>query len=280
MAPTIPRYDSPPPGDDAPLSARSIAEGIAPRVVGRRIYCFKRADSTNRVAKKLALRRVPDGTLVIADYQTAGRGRLDRRWLAPAGTSLLCSFVLYPALPLRAAGRVTMLAAIAVCRAIAETCPVEPGIKWPNDIYLNGQKVCGILSECEAAGDRIAYAVVGIGINVNFDPGMLPEISSIATSLRAACGRPVSRLPLLQRLITHLDGLYCRLRDDGFPELTDLWKRSSCIVGRPVVVSGAARALSGIARDFTADGHLLLEDAAGALHTIVCGDVSLGLLPP
>lgn len=268
-----------PPPDEPLLSPEAILNGIAPAVIGRQIHCFTEADSTNRIAKELALKSVPDGTLVIADYQTAGRGRLDRRWIAPAGTSLLCSLVLHPPLELHAAGRVVMTAAVAVCRAIADICPVEPGIKWPNDIYLNGKKVCGILSECAADGDRIAYAVVGIGINVNFDPGQMFEISAVATSLRAACGRPVSRLLLLQRLIIHLDALYCRLRDDGFPELTDLWRQSSCILGRPVTVTGDAVALSGIARDFTADGHLLLEDAAGELHTILCGDVSLGILP-
>ncbi len=259
-----------------PLSAELIQAGLISELIGRKIYCFERIDSTNRAAKEYAHQGTPEGTVVLADMQTSGRGRLDRSWISPPGCNLYCSFILYPDLAPHAAARMTMLISLAVLRAIARVCAVEAFIKWPNDIYIQNRKVCGILSEFSSIGDRIAYVVVGTGINVNFDPDAYPAISATATSLRKACGHPVSRLKLAQSLFHEADKLYLQFSRSGMPDLHRLWKQHSLIINREVVLAADENSCRrGIARDFTENGHLILEDAQGMLHEVLCGDVSL-----
>ncbi|MCX8044889.1 MAG: biotin--[acetyl-CoA-carboxylase] ligase [Desulfobacterota bacterium] len=257
------------------LSPPTLLAGITPYCIGSRIYCFKRIDSTNRAAKKLAVKRVPDGTLIIADYQTAGRGRLQRSWIAPPGSSLLCSVILYPRLSTDEIARITMVSSLAIVRAISDLCPIEPMIKWPNDVYIGQKKVCGILTEYEATDNLIRWVVIGIGINVNFDPTCYPAIANSATSLQQACGIPISRTALARRLIFHLDDLYRKLTYNGFPELRQCWKEHSCILHKNVIVTDGDTLLTGIASDVTENGHLILQHDDGYCREILCGDVSL-----
>jgi len=266
--------------DEIDFSPKKILDGISPLRIGRRLYCFRRVDSTNRIAKLLATRAVPDGTIVVADHQTAGRGRYDRSWIAPHGSSILCSVVLYPNVQTYQSARITMLSSLAVCSAIREHCPLQPKIKWPNDIFIGTKKVCGILTEYNTDAEKIRWMVVGIGINVNFDTTCYPDISDIATSLYNECGFPVSRVALLQSLIMHFDNLYLQFLLNGFTDLVRLWKQQSCIIDKPVSVSDNMTTVHGIARDITSDGYLLIEDSHGMVHEIVCGDVSLKILSP
>jgi len=264
--------------DEDYLSPDKILDGIAPQRIGQRLYCLKRVDSTNRIAKLLATRAVPDGTIVVADHQTAGRGRYDRSWIAPHGSSILCSVVLYPSVQANQSARITMLSSLAVCAAIREHCPLQPKIKWPNDIYIGTKKVCGILTEYNVDAEKVKWMVVGIGINVNFDTTCYPDISDIATSLYNEGGSLISRVSLLKSLIMNFDNLYLQFLLNGFPDLVRLWKQQSCILDKPVSVSDNVTTVHGIARDITSDGYLLIEDSHGTVHEIVCGDVSLRIL--
>jgi len=261
---------------DNPLSAQLVQSGLQTVLIGKNVYYFDSIDSTNRIAKDYAGRNASEGTIIIADMQTSGRGRLDRTWISPPGCNLYCSCIFYPDLNPLSAARITMIASLALLKAITSVCTVDAFIKWPNDIYIQNKKVCGILSEFSTVGDRIAYVVVGIGINVNFDPDVYPEITVSATSLQKACGHVVSRLKLVQSLIRELDVLYGQLCHDGIPNLHILWKQHSLIIDRQVTISsGKCPILIGIARDFNENGHLILEDEQGLLHEVLCGDVSL-----
>ncbi|MEI6126911.1 MAG: biotin--[acetyl-CoA-carboxylase] ligase [Pseudomonadota bacterium] len=258
------------------LAPELIQDGLATSIIAKDIYYFESIDSTNRIAKEYAQTGASDGALVVAEEQTGGRGRLNRTWISPAGSSILCSCIMYPKISIASIFRITMLASLGVVRAIDRACGMEAQIKWPNDVYINEKKVCGILTEFGSARDKTLYAVVGIGLNVNFDIEKCPEISDSATSLRNIRGSSVARLPLFKALLEELDKLYLDFMQTGSCNVRSEWERHSMILNRPVEIICGDETMRGIARGFNEDGHLLLEDS-GVLKTILCGDVSLRL---
>jgi BirA family biotin operon repressor/biotin-[acetyl-CoA-carboxylase] ligase len=190
------------------LSPDSIRAGLATRFVGRTVHYWPAVGSTNDELKRLAEAGAPEGTLAIADEQTAGRGRLrGRTWVAPAGSSLLMSLLFRPAwLAPAQAQQITMLCALAAADAVAQLTGLQPGLKWPNDLLLDGKKLAGVLTELGFVGDKLAWAVVGVGLNINADFAGQPELPALgpqaqvaatAISLSMALRRPVSRLRLL-----------------------------------------------------------------------------------
>ncbi len=252
-----------------------VQNGLATDRVGRGIYYYQSIDSTNRVAKDLAVQGVADGALVVAEEQTRGKGRMDRTWISPGGENILCSLILYPALQTAAIFRLTMLASVAVVHAIQNVCGIEARIKWPNDVYIGNKKVCGVLTEFLADHDVVRYVVIGIGLNVNLSPAGIPEIKDIATSLGDAAGRTVSRTELLQELLRQVDVRYGRLSAGSGDELRREWEEHSLILDKEVTIVSGEESRSGIARGITADGHLVLEEPGGKRCEIVCGDLSL-----
>jgi BirA family biotin operon repressor/biotin-[acetyl-CoA-carboxylase] ligase len=253
-----------------------VAHRLGTSLVARTIVYAPEIDSTNRAAKDQALQGAREGTMVVAEHQRRGRGRLDRRWTAPPGSGILCSLIFYPDLPVASAFRMTMLASVAVARTISAVCGLDAGIKWPNDVYVNGRKVCGVLTECLADHDRMRYCVIGIGINVlgGFDDH--PQLAGIATSLSAEAGHAVSRLGVLRGMLRDIDTEYARFSRTQGRHLLDIWERFSLVRDREVTLHAPGEPpLRGIARGITADGHLLLRDEQGLEHTVLCGDISL-----
>ena len=180
------------------LSAKVIMDRLRTTRMGRRLEVHAEIDSTNTRAVALARAGAPEGTLVLAEVQTAGRGRLGRRWQSPPGSALLASLLLRPPLPPIRAQWGTMICTLAAVEAVAEVTGLAAGIKWPNDLVLAGRKVGGVLTELGAgSGGMLDYVVVGMGLNVNLDPGTLDGVMTPATSLAAESGAPVSRLDLL-----------------------------------------------------------------------------------
>ncbi|MCX6009508.1 MAG: biotin--[acetyl-CoA-carboxylase] ligase, partial [Chloroflexi bacterium] len=165
-----------------------IKSRLNTKFVGRQLYYYNRLSTTMETAKELAKKGTAEGTVIIADTQTAGRGRLGRAWLSPEG-SLAMSLILKPSLD--NLPQLVMIASLAVVRTIKKVAGIEAQIKWPNDILIKGKKICGILIENEVKGDRVNFAIIGIGINVNFDPLSFPEISDIATSLSHELGTKI-----------------------------------------------------------------------------------------
>jgi len=255
------------------LTMEAITRELPTRLIGRRVVVYPRVGSTNDEAKRLAEDGAPEGTLVVADEQTAGRGRLQRTWWAPAGTALLMSLILRPDLAPHQAQRLTMLCSLAICDAIAGTTGLVPAVKWPNDVLLRGRKVCGILTELGIEGPRLAYAVVGMGVNVNVDFGGAGELTLTATSLAQELGREVSRLELLRAILINVEERYARLRAGESPHAE--WAARLATLGQRVIVTTPTEQLSGIAEGVDADGALLLRDENGVLRHILAGDVTL-----
>jgi BirA family biotin operon repressor/biotin-[acetyl-CoA-carboxylase] ligase len=256
------------------LSDEAIAANLTTRLLGRAgIHYLALADSTNEVARRLADAGAPEGTLVIAEEQTAGRGRLGRRWLAPSGTSLLFSLLLRPNLPAGQAMRLTMLAGLGAAEGIQAATGLVVRLKWPNDILVAGRKVGGVLIEAGLSGDRLDYAVAGIGINVNFRPAEVAGIPPTAGSLAEALNRPVARLPLLVAVLAALDARYLALQAGQSPRAD--WVARLDNLGQTVDVLTPNGVESGLAEAVDDDGALLVRRADGSQVHILAGDVSL-----
>lgn len=256
------------------LSAEGIAAGLPSGVLlGRQIHYYASIGSTNDEARRLASAGAPEGTLIIADEQTAGRGRLHRRWWAPPATSLLFSLIFRPPLAPVQAQQLTMCAGLAAAEAIQAQTGLDVGLKWPNDVVWKGRKLGGILTELETDGERLAYAVVGMGLNVNLDVAALPPLSAPATSLLAALGHPVDRLSLLLAILGHWEARYRCLRQGVSPY--EDWAARLVTVGQQVQVIQGDRLLEGYATGVDATGALLLRRADGQVERIWGGDVTV-----
>ena len=252
------------------LSPISITSNLGTQFVGQRVICYPSLTSTMEAAKQKAQLGAVEGTVVIADEQTAGRGRIKRVWLSPKG-SLALSIILYPSvanLP-----SLIMLASLAVAHSIEAVTGLRSQIKWPNDVLVNGRKVCGILIESSVRANIVDYAIIGIGVNVNLRLSDFPEIQSIATSLSAELGRGVSRLGVIQRLLVEMERLYLALQAGG--SIYEEWRDSLVTLGRRVRVKSGKTVCEGVAESVAGDGSLLLRHSDGSLTKIVAGDATL-----
>ena len=252
------------------LSEEAVRKGLSTCVMGQRVIYLPVTTSTMDVVHQEAQVGAPEGTVVIADQQTAGRGRFQRSWVSTPGTSLHVTLLLRPREhELR---RMNMAVSLAVVQAIRAVTSLRATIKWPNDIRLRGRKVSGILIESRPDHNAVPYTAVGVGINVNFDPSPFPEIVEIATSLMAEAGRQVSRLEVLQSFLRRLDALYADLRR-GQPFHGE-WRRYLETLGQHVQVRWGDRVEEGVAVDVDEDGDLLLDRADGVRISLPAGEVT------
>jgi BirA family biotin operon repressor/biotin-[acetyl-CoA-carboxylase] ligase len=252
------------------MDVLSISRELATDFIGQNLLYFASVTSTNDIARQQALGKSPEGTAVIAERQTSGRGRLKREWVSPEG-NIAVTVVLYP--DRKNLYFLTMLAALAVQRGIEKTTGVKCQLKWPNDVLVNGKKVCGILLESKASVESVDYALVGIGINVNMKIADHPEIAAIATSLALETGSKVSRTELLRNLFIEMEKLYLRLRA-GESILAE-WRDQLVTLGKKVFVRSGDEAFEGTAESVADDGSLLLRCADGKLLKFNAGDVTL-----
>jgi BirA family biotin operon repressor/biotin-[acetyl-CoA-carboxylase] ligase len=250
------------------LSVEAITGGLGTSIIGRKVRHFSSLPSTMEAARKEAGRGAPEGTVIIADEQTAGHGRLGRAWLSPPG-SISVSVLLYP--DIAGLPSLIMIASLAVAHGIEAVTGLEARLKWPNDVLVNGRKVAGILIESSLKGKAVDYAVIGMGININVDMTAFAEIAATATSLSGELGASVSRLGVVRRLLVELDGLYAAPRQAIFGE----WRSRLDTLGRQVCVTGSDTAQYGRAESVAVDGSLLLRWDDGSLTRVLAGDVSL-----
>jgi BirA family biotin operon repressor/biotin-[acetyl-CoA-carboxylase] ligase len=258
------------------FSAEAIMLGLDTHLIAKRVSFCARAASTNDVARQLAEAGGLDGTLVIADEQTAGRGRLGRSWIAPARSSILMSLILRPALAPGQIARVTMAISLATCDAILSVTGLVAQIKWPNDILLSGHKCGGILAEASTTGERVDYVIVGLGLNVNFAAASVEGIPSGATSLSDEIGQGVSRVSLARAILRAADRYYQRLRTGA--DLHKEWMARLFTLKQHVRARTPSGTEEGLAEDFDPDGALLLRRADGSLVRLLAGDVTLSTL--
>ncbi len=253
------------------LSPASITSDLETQFIGHKVIYYPRLTSTMEVARREARRGAVEGTVVIAGEQTAGKGRLRRVWLSPKG-SLALSIILHPSLVYLPS--LIMLASLAVVRSIEAVTGLKSQVKWPNDVLVNGRKICGILIESDVRGDTVAYAIIGIGVNVNLRLSDFPEILPLATSLSDELGRDVSLLSLIRRLLVEMEGLYLTLLAGG--SIYEEWRDNLVTLGKKVRVESGKIRHEGIAESVATDGSLLLRHSNGSLTKIVAGDVTLG----
>ncbi|MBE2198429.1 MAG: biotin--[acetyl-CoA-carboxylase] ligase [Anaerolinea sp.] len=266
------------------LEETAVLAALQTKWMGRSYQYLPQVNSTNTLLREMAQVKagllLPDGMVVLTDYQSAGRGRMVRRWEAPFGTSLLFSVFLRPNWPAAQAPWLTMIAALAVAEAIEQVTAVTVGIKWPNDVVIDQggvwHKVSGILSEGDVdEHGRLAWAILGIGVNVNVTAVQLPAANTPPTSLLAAGGQPVSRLALFMALLARLEQHYETAVLGQSPQ--PAWNRRLVTIGQPVTATqfGDGKIVQGVAIGTDEGGQLLVRDSAGVLHQVAAGDVTL-----
>ena len=247
--------------------------------VGRTLVCLAEVDSTNLRARQLAAEGAADGTVVVADRQTAGRGRLGRSFQSPGGQGIYLTALLRPDLPPERLSPVTAMAGVAVCRAVERLCGVSPGLKWPNDPVLDGKKLCGILTELSLEGEsgRLQYLAVGIGVNVGQkEEDFSPEVRPVATSLLLELGRPVSRPALAAAEIEALDRLYTALLSGDTAPYLAACRRDCVNLGRPVqLMLPDGTRQSAVAEDLDEDFGLVVRLEDGSRRIVRSGEVSV-----
>jgi BirA family biotin operon repressor/biotin-[acetyl-CoA-carboxylase] ligase len=256
----------------------TLVDRLQTRFLGKPLHFFATLDSTNTYAARLARDGAPEGTVVIADSQSGGKGRLGRRWVSPPQVNLYLSAVLRPPVPAAVAPQLNLLAAVAVADTIVQVCGLTPAIKWPNDVLVGGKKVCGILAEMQTGADALRAVVVGIGVNINAPLSAFPEeLRDKASSLLLAGGRPVDRAAVAAGLLTHLEKSYVLWLEEGFPALRSAWEHHAAdLIGTQVTVASPEGTVRGSVLGLDIDGALLLrEGQTGGVRRLLAGDVTV-----
>ncbi len=257
------------------LRPECLREALKSTMFSKNIRLFESTDSTNRQAKELCVTGAPEGMLVLAEQQTAGRGRRGRTWQSPERVNLLLSMVLRPPIEPERAFVLTMILALAAGDGVYDICGLRPVIKWQNDLYVGGRKLAGILTEFSVRENRIEYMVLGMGLNVNWDPDENPDIVNPATSLMREKGHRINRQNLLVRVLRHFDESYKMLLSGKIMGFYRRWNKRSMVLGQEVEVESDGKILQGTARKIDKKGALILRDAHGNDREILHGDVSL-----
>ncbi|NOY82303.1 MAG: biotin--[acetyl-CoA-carboxylase] ligase [Kiritimatiellaeota bacterium] len=244
------------------------------RHFGRTYRFLDATDSTNRVVAEFAHRGAPEGLLVVADSQSAGRGRMSRKWFSPPGCNLHFSLLLRPRTPARRVPQAALITAVALARAVEELLPEVPvAVKWPNDLFVAGRKAAGVLCEMEAEPDVVRRLIIGVGINVNVPQGEFPsEFATSATSLRAAAGRAVSRTAVLASFLNHFEPAWEEWLEQGLAPFRAEWRRLSLLEGRRIAVESGREIIRGTAMGLSPEGGLLVRTPNTGIRLVMSGD--------
>ena len=257
------------------LSVEEIRAQLDAEVIGKQFVCLAETSSTNADAFRLAEQGATEGTVVLADMQNSGKGRLGRVWSSPQGVNLYTSIVLRPRVMPYEAAQLTFLSAVAVARSIELLTDIRPEIKWPNDVLIDGKKVAGLLNEMNSETDGVNFVILGIGVNLNMTADQFPEdLRHPATSLLLEQGHPVCRAKFAAVMINELDRLYAEFLTHGFGPVREEWQRRCNANGRELLVSdGGSETLRGMFAGIDTDGALLIQRADGKTDRIISGDV-------
>lgn len=256
------------------LTASEIADGLTTTYMGRNIVSLSTVDSTNEEAKRQANAGAPNGTLVVAESQTGGKGRLGRAWVSPPGEGIWMTLLLRPDIAPHEVTLITLVVGLAICRAVRAYTGCDARIKWPNDVIIGGRKICGILTELAAETDRINYVVVGAGTNVNME-AFPAELAAKATSLRIETGAPLRRAPLVRAILAELETWYDRLITETSADLIAPYKELCVSLNRRVCVLREGREIWGTAVDISPSGELIIETEEGEALSINSGEVTV-----
>jgi BirA family biotin operon repressor/biotin-[acetyl-CoA-carboxylase] ligase len=247
----------------------SITRGLQTSFIGRKVIYYSTLTSTMDAARQLALQGGETGTVIIAGEQSAGKGRLKRGWISPAGNIAL-SIILNPDIP--GLPYLIMVASLAVVHSIETVTHLKPQIKWPNDILIDGKKVGGILIENEVKGNKVAFSTVGIGINIDLNVAVYPEISATAASLKSKTGWEF-RIKIIRSLLREFEKLYLQLPDSR--SIFQAWCSRLVTLGKKVRAISGNHVIEGFADSVDESGVLIIRETGGRLTRVVAGDVTL-----
>jgi len=250
------------------VDVKDIKAGIK-GTIGKEIFFYETVDSTNTVAAILAEKGVEEGTVVVADSQIRGKGRLGRHWASPPGVNIYMSVVLRPEIETRNATLITIMASVACAKALRRVTGLDVTIKWPNDLMVSEKKLGGILTETRLARKRIKYAITGIGVNVNLDLDTLPDvIRELATSVKRETGRCFSRTEVIKGILTEVNKWYNILKGKKYSELIFQWKDLTSTLGRTVEIILGKETLRGFAESVNDEGMLIVRLPSGASRVV------------
>jgi len=254
------------------LLGLEIQSNLNTKIIGKKIIVLDTVTSTMDEAFRLGMENCPEGTLVVAEAQSKGRGRLGRVWSSPKARGLYFSFVLRPNLPLNQLAQLTLMSAVALAEAIENISGLQPLIKWPNDILWGDRKLAGILTELRAESDQVKFVVVGIGLNVNTSPH---QLTTGATSLKVASGHSFDRVQVFQAILRSLEKWYLKLLHHEFARVMEEWKKRSATLNKRVRITDSNGIIEGQAIDLDEDGALLIRKDNGIIIKKNAGDVFL-----
>lgn len=252
------------------LLPEEISYQLNTKVIGQSLFYYETLGSTMDTAFELGLKGFPEGTVVFAESQTKGRGRLGRSWFSPKEKGIYLSLLLRPEFLPQEAPKITLMTAVSISEAIKKITGLSVLIKWPNDIVVGGKKLAGILTELDAEADKIKFINIGIGINVNSSKSFLPKES---TSLKEEIGTELSRIELAREVLRAIESNYFILKDKGFKPILEKWLASSAILGKRIEISSQNRIICGEAQDIDMDGALLVRQDTGFIERVLSGDV-------
>lgn len=259
-----------------PFNQASLKQRLAGKFIGHQLHYYETIGSTNDEAVRLGMKGSPEGTALVAETQSAGKGRMRRAWHSPPGANIYTSIILRPQFEPDRAPQISLAAGVAVAETLNPYCPGDVCLKWPNDVLINEKKVCGILTQMKMSGSAIDFVVVGIGINVNWNHEQFPEdIQSMATSVSIEAGREISRLELIIRLYENMAKCYRELAQNGFAPIREKWLGLTSMIGKPVSVMFQKEKVTGKAVGLDNDGALLLLTAGNETVKVSAGDATI-----
>lgn len=258
------------------LNFEEIKGYLNTKYIGKNIIYFNTINSTSNKAKELAGLDYPEGTVIISEEQTKGRGRLGRNWVSPQFKGIWMSLILKPDIEPRNASKITQIGAAAVCTAIRQM-GIEAYIKWPNDIVLNNKKLCGILTEMSGEINKVNYIIMGIGINVNIEKDELPkEILDIATSIKIENGIDIKRKELVGNILNNFENLYEDfVKNNTLEKSIDICRECSILIGKEVKIINKKKDIKVQVLDLDSDGRLIVKYDDGKIGNIISGEVSV-----
>lgn len=257
------------------IDAAALQLALKTAVFGRKAVMLPSTLSTQGDVLKLAEEGEGEGAVVFSEEQTGGRGRFGRKWFSPPGKGIWMSVLLRPEVPLHHTPQLTLLTGVAVCRAVRACTGAEAGIKWPNDLLINGRKMCGILLESAVEDHQVRYCIAGIGVDANFGREDYPEdLKQIATSIQIETGQMVDRTELAAAILTELESLYFLYQKEGFGVIASLWEALSVSLNRKIIVTNPHGVVEGTAVGLDPSGALIVETPNGERELIVSGEVT------
>jgi BirA family biotin operon repressor/biotin-[acetyl-CoA-carboxylase] ligase len=258
------------------LLPQEVRHGLKTVSMGCQVFSYQRVRSTNDVALQRAQNGASEGTLVVAEEQTAGRGRLGRTWYSPPRVGLWASLILRPQMAPSRVFHLTICGALALAETVYARTHLPVRVKWPNDVFVRGKKLAGVLTETQLDQNEVRFVVLGVGMNVNQAPHDFPKVlRGKATSLQAELGRAIFRIPLLQDFLLQFEEMYHQFQDRGLAPFLDRWRQLSLVLGQRVKIQVGGKKFSGLAVDIEQTGALVLEEDSGKRRCLLAGDVSL-----